>query len=80
MRLMLLFVLLILSNVYSFKLKSSTLCNNRNILMISGSNIKKGITVFASSILLSSNVVLARPEGVNRPDLLPSGEKTSLIG
>ena len=41
--------------------------------------LKKGIAIFTSSLLLSSNMALARPEGVNRPDLLPSGEKTSLI-
>ena len=41
--------------------------------------LKKGIAIFTSSLLLSSNIVLARPEGVNRPDLLPTGEKTSLI-
>lgn len=79
--LLLLLFIFIVSCVCSFKLKSSTLCNNRNVLSMNNYNdIKKGIAIFTSSILLSSNIVLARPEGVNRPDLLPSGEKTTLIG
>ena len=73
---LLVLLLLVLSNTHSLSM------NYRRLVMSNTNNfskLKKGITVFTTSLLLSSNVVLARPEGVNRPDLLPTGEKSSII-